>query len=177
LEKSRKWIIREGRTGISRAGSGASMAMRLEERLVGLRIRPRRTRSWLATISASVARRSCSRSSHVKRSGSHPARTVARVPAAVAAHRGAGPVGVQASRVDEDAFVGATLRSGVRVRPSSSSVPLKDWLGQPRAAEAGEEARSRRAARGYPLFGSVVVASSAADCFVAPGRLLVRLLR
>src|SRR3954463_10392095 len=26
LEKSRKWIIREGRTGISRAGSGASIA-------------------------------------------------------------------------------------------------------------------------------------------------------
>src|SRR3954470_3392267 len=39
LEKSRKWIIREGRTGISRAGSGASIASGLKKSR-GLRIRP-----------------------------------------------------------------------------------------------------------------------------------------
>src|SRR3954470_8437333 len=38
LEKSRKWIIREGRTGISRAGSGASIASALKKSR-GLRIR------------------------------------------------------------------------------------------------------------------------------------------
>src|SRR3954469_11039004 len=37
LEKSRKWIIRAGRTGISRTGSGASMARGLKKSL-GLRI-------------------------------------------------------------------------------------------------------------------------------------------
>ena len=31
FEKSRKWIIREGRKGISRRGSGASDGQRLEE--------------------------------------------------------------------------------------------------------------------------------------------------
>src|SRR3954471_16054101 len=37
LEKSRKWIIREGRNGISRSGSGASMASALKKSR-GLRI-------------------------------------------------------------------------------------------------------------------------------------------
>ena len=38
FEKSRKWIIREGRTGISRSGSGAPIASGLKKSL-GLRMR------------------------------------------------------------------------------------------------------------------------------------------
>ena len=43
LEKSRKWIIRDGLNGISRAGSGASMARGLKKsrglRKLGLLVR------------------------------------------------------------------------------------------------------------------------------------------
>ena len=43
LEKSTKWIIREGRTGISRTGSGASIASGLKKSR-GLRMsKPDRT--------------------------------------------------------------------------------------------------------------------------------------
>src|SRR4051812_23942107 len=51
LEKSRKWIIREGRTGISRAGSGASMARGLKKSL-GFRMRPRNLPGVLGRLEA-----------------------------------------------------------------------------------------------------------------------------
>src|SRR3954451_11922002 len=51
LEKSGKWIIREGRTGISRAGSGASIARGLKKTL-GVRMRPRNLPRVLAGLEA-----------------------------------------------------------------------------------------------------------------------------
>src|SRR4051812_23067799 len=51
LEKSRKWIIREGLTGISRSGSGASRARGLKKSL-GLRIRAAESTGFLCGLEA-----------------------------------------------------------------------------------------------------------------------------
>ena len=49
FEKSRKWIIREGRKGISRTGSGASMARGLKKSL-GFLMSRRRLLSRIAIV-------------------------------------------------------------------------------------------------------------------------------
>ena len=49
FEKSRKWIIREGLNGISRTGSGASIASGLKKSL-GLRIERGRLLSRIANV-------------------------------------------------------------------------------------------------------------------------------
>src|SRR4051794_19446168 len=104
LEKSRKWIIREGRTGISRAGSGASMARGLKKSL-GLRIEPLRLP---AERRDDVCEHRCELLLHVvpREAQRDPAgEQRAAVAPAVPAHGGRRAMGVEAVELDEDAVV------------------------------------------------------------------------
>src|SRR4051812_49180761 len=104
LEKSRKWIIREGRTGISRTGSGASMASGLKKSR-GLRIRslrlgaqgPRHVREHRVELQFDVLPGEAQRDPAGEDGGA--------VSPPVAAHGGLRAVRVEAVELDEDAVL------------------------------------------------------------------------
>src|SRR4051794_3496942 len=104
LEKSRKWIIREGRTGISRTGSGASMASGLKKSR-GLRIRSlrlgaqglRHVREHRVELQFDVLPGEAQRDPAGEDGGA--------VSPPVAAHGGLRAVRVEAVELDEDAVL------------------------------------------------------------------------
>ena len=117
LEKSRKWIIRDGRTGISRTGSGASMARGLKKSL-GFRIRGWKLSGGIVVRLAGLYPAKCTndvaddgREVHLDVVPGEAERDPAcehsqPVPAAVAAHGGSRAMGLQAVELDEDPLAG-----------------------------------------------------------------------
>src|SRR3954447_7787730 len=152
LEKSRKWIIREGRTGISRAGSGASMARGLKKSL-GLRIEPLRLP---AEGRDDVGEHRCELLLHVvpREAQRDPAgEQRAAVAPAVAAHGGRRAMGVEAVELDEDAVVQpheVGLDDGAL---AEVEVAVDDGLGEAGSAQAGEEGALGEGAGGGGLRG------------------------